>query len=95
MYGILLATSLLTQIDFKSMMVPAACDLTKEVFLSLRNEQMTPWIVSSMSNDKAKVAIVIWSDKDHKEIIVTRTNLAEPITCIVAVGDKDTTILDK
>lgn len=95
MYGILLASSLLTQIDFKPMRVPAACDLTNEVFLSLKNDNMTPWIVSSMSTDKVKLAIVIWANKARDEIVVTRTNLSEPFTCIVAAGDKDTAVLEK
>lgn len=72
---------------------PAACDVTAQAFQTMKEEGYQPWIMSKLQNDGVTLVMMVWRGVDN-DIAVTTTRIGTQYTCLVAIGDKDTVILD-
>ena len=81
--------------DWKPGTVPAACNNTTDAFFYFKDEGLTPWVLSEITTDAGVVLIMmIWRDKQNN-IITTTNKKGSNVTCIVAMGDTGTVILDR
>lgn len=72
--------------------VPAVCATTTDAFKELNDEKNTPIIASKLD----KILMTIWVSEDKQQIVVTNTTndtTGRSVTCIVAMGNKDTMLL--
>ena len=77
---------------WKTFQRPAVCNLTTEAFDELKDEKSQPIIVSKFQN----IDVIVWVSP-HDEITVTNTMMigGQSVTCIVAVGEKDTIFIER
>lgn len=72
---------------------PAVCDKTTPALKSVIDEGFKPLIYTEAEPDKKKsgrINAMVWGN-DANEILVTVTRLGGNLTCIVALGDENTT----
>jgi hypothetical protein len=73
--------------------LPAVCATTADAFKELNDEKNSPIIATKLD----KILMTVWISEDKQQIVVTNTTndtTGRSITCIVAMGNKDTMLLD-
>jgi K+ transporter len=78
-------------IDYVPTRAPAVCNLTREVFEEMREERARIVALTRMAKDGVEQTILVWHTASD-ELVVTITQKNTDITCIVAMGDKDTIV---
>jgi hypothetical protein len=70
---------------------PAACDKSQQMLEEMIDEKFTPVIISNLSvNDTDKI-LMIWMNPKNEILVTTTVSIKNvSISCIVAMGDKDT-----
>ena len=79
--------------DYTPMPSPAVCDNTTPALKTLMDDGYKPLIYSEARPDKNKstrINLMVWGNVND-EILVTVTRLGGTLTCIVALGDENTT----
>ena len=79
--------------DWTPLPSPAVCDKTTPAMKSLINDGYKPLIYSEAQPKKentARINVIVWSN-DEDEILVTVSRYRADLTCIVALGDENTT----
>ena len=71
---------------------PGVCEKTPEAIKSLLDEKYKPLIYSAAEPEKkdSRINVVVWTNSDD-EILVTVSRMNYNLTCIVGLGDKNTT----
>ena len=79
--------------DYTPMPSPAVCDNTTPALKTLMDDGYKPLIYSEAQPKKentARINVIVWSN-DEDEILVTVSRYRADLTCIVALGDENTT----
>jgi len=72
-----------------------ACDITNDAFEYFKDHQYHPWVLSTViDTTNISVLTIIWRNDDTSAIAVTTTQIGSTITCVVALGNSNTTIVD-
>ena len=75
---------------------PTVCDSTENSFKSIKEENFSPWITSTMETKNRDVLITIWANSTGK-LVITMSGKVEndAVTCIMLITDKNLQILDR
>jgi len=73
--------------------IPSTCEFDKMAFDDLKTDGFVPWVISHIFEESVEITMIIWHGKDG-DITVTTTRKGSGYTCIAAMGDTDTVILD-
>lgn len=71
---------------------PAVCEITTTAFKELQEAKNQPIITSTLD----KITLVVWIDPNDEITVTTTFNDAgQSVTCIVAMGDKNTAFIER
>lgn len=71
---------------------PAVCDLTATAFKELQQAKNQPIITSTLDS----LTLVVWVDPNDEITVTTTFNSGgQSVTCIVAMGDKNTAFIER